>query len=143
MAVTAAETGILIVGTLHSNGAAHTVDRMINVFPASERPRIRTMLSTSLCGVISQQLVRRAVGKGQLAALEILINNAASGNIIREGKTSQLTGVIERGALLGMKSLDHSLRSLLDAKLITGNEAYRKAVSKGEFEQFREQEPAV
>ncbi len=143
MAVTAAETGILIVGTLHSNGAAHTVDRMINVFPASERPRIRTMLSTSLCGVISQQLVRRAVGKGQLAALEILINNAASGNIIREGKTSQLTGVIERGALLGMKSLDHSLRSLLDAKLITGSEAYRKAVSKGEFEQFREQEPAV
>ncbi|HEY7496479.1 MAG TPA: type IV pilus twitching motility protein PilT [Candidatus Tectomicrobia bacterium] len=140
LAVTAAETGILILGTLHTNGAASTVDRMINVFPASEQPRIRTMLSTSLCGVISQQLVRRADGKGRLAAVEILINNAATANIIREGKTGQLAGVIERGALLGMQSLDNSLRSMLDAKLITGSEAYRKAVNKSEFEQFWEQE---
>jgi twitching motility protein PilT len=140
LAVTAAETGILILGTLHTNGAASTVDRMINVFPASEQPRIRTMLSTSLRGVISQQLVRRADGKGRLAAVEILISNAATGNIIREGKTSQLVGVIERGALLGMQSLDNSLRSMLDAKLITGHEAYKKAVNKNDFEQFWEQE---
>jgi twitching motility protein PilT len=143
LAVTAAETGILILGTLHTNGAAATVDRVINVFSASEQPRIRMMLSTSLTGVISQQLVRRADGKGRLAALEILINNAATANIIREGKTGQLVGVIERGALLGMQSLDHSLRSMLEAKLITGNEAYRKAVNKSEFEPFREQEAAV
>jgi twitching motility protein PilT len=98
------------------------------------------MLSTSLRGVISQQLVRRADGKGRLAAVEILINNAATANIIREGKTGQLMGVIERGALLGMQSLDNSLRRMLDAKLITGSEAYRKAVNKSEFEQFWEQE---
>ena len=140
LAVTAAETGILILGTLHTNGAAATVDRMINVFPAIEQARIRTMLSTSLRGVISQQLVRRADGKGRLAAVEILINNAATANIIREGKTNQLAGVIERGALLGMQSLDNALRHLLDAKLITGHEAYKKAVNKSEFEQFWEQE---
>jgi twitching motility protein PilT len=98
------------------------------------------MLSTSLTGVISQQLVRRADGKGRLAALEILINNTATANIMREGKTAQLAGVIERGALLGMQSLDQSLRNMLDAKLISGLEAYRKAIYKTEFEQFCEQE---
>ncbi len=143
LAVTAAETGVLVLASLHTNGATYAVDRIINVFPASERLRIRTMLSTSLCGVISQQLVRRAVGKGQLAAFEILINNTATANILREGKTNQLAGVIERSALLGMQSLDHSLHRFLDARLITGNEAYRKAVNKAEFEQFREQEPLV
>jgi twitching motility protein PilT len=136
LALTAAETGILVLGTLHTNGAPATIDRLINVFPAHDQPRIRTMLSTSLTGVISQQLVRRADGKGRLAALEILINNAATGNIIREGKTPQLAGVIERGALLGMQSLDQSLRSMVEAKLITGLEAYRKAVNKTEFERF-------
>ncbi len=143
LAVTAAETGILILGTLHTNGAAATVDRIINVFPASEQPRIRAMLSTSLRGVISQQLARRADGKGRLAALEILLNTPAAAHIIREGKTSQLSGVIERGGLLGMQSLDNALRHLLDAKLISGNEAYLKAVNKGEFESFCEQEAAV
>jgi twitching motility protein PilT len=140
LALTAAETGILVLGTLHTNGAAATIDRLINVFPASDQPRIRTMLSTSLTGVISQQLVRRADGKGRLAALEILINNTATANIMREGKTAQLAGVIERGALLGMQSLDQSLRHMLDAKLISGLEAYRKAIHKTEFEQFCAQE---
>lgn len=143
LAVTAAETGILVLGTLHTNGAASTVDRIINVFPASEQPRIRAMLSTSLRGAVSQQLVRRADGKGRLAALEILINNTAAANIIREGKTSQLVGIMERGALFGMQSLDNSLRGMLDAKLITGNEAYLKAVNKSGFEQFRVQEISV
>jgi twitching motility protein PilT len=140
LAITAAETGILVLGTLHSNGSAATIDRLINVFPASDQPRIRAMLSTSLTGVISQQLVRRADGKGRLAALEILLNNPATANIIREGKAHQLGGVIERGALLGMQSLDHSLRSMFEAKLITGNEAYRKAINKTEFERFCEQD---
>lgn len=140
LAVTAAETGILILGTLHTNGAAATVDRLINAFHASEQPRIRTMLSTSLCGVISQQLVRRADGKGRLAAMEILINNTATANMIREGKTAQLIGVIERGGLLGMQSLDHALRTFLDAKLITAAEAYHKAVNKSAFDALRVQE---
>jgi twitching motility protein PilT len=140
LTITAAETGILVLGTLHSNGAAATIDRLINVFPASDQPRIRAMLSTSLTGVIAQQLVRRADGKGRLAALEILLNNTATANLIREGKAHQLGGVIERGALLGMQSLDHALRSMFEAKLITGNEAYRKAIHKTEFEQFCEQD---
>lgn len=140
LAVTAAETGILILGTLHTNGAAATVDRMINVFPASDQPRIRAMLSTTLRSVISQQLVRQADGKGRLAALEILFNTAATANLIREGKTSQITNVIQAGASMGMQSLDSVLHGFVDAKLITGNEAYRKAVNKDEFESYREQE---
>ncbi len=140
LAVTAAETGILILGTLHTNGAAATVDRMINVFPASEQPRIRAMLSTTLRSVISQQLVRRADGKGRLAALEILLNTAATANLIREGKTSQILNVIQAGASMGMQSLDSVLHGLFDSKLITGNEAYRKALNKEEFASYRDQE---
>lgn len=140
LAVTAAETGILILATLHTTGAAASIDRMVNVFPAAEQPRIRAMLSTSLCGVISQQLLRRADGRGRLAAIEVLVNNPAVSNIIREGKTEQLTTVIQAGALVGMQTLDNALRHLLDAKLISGSEAYRKAQNKAAFEQFREQE---
>jgi twitching motility protein PilT len=102
------------------------------------------MLATSLCGVVSQQLVRRADGKGMVAAVEVLVNNAAVSNILREGKTDLLTSVIQSGALVGMQTLDSSLRRLMDAKLIGGGEAYRKAANKAAFEQFRErdEEPA-
>lgn len=140
LAVTAAETGILVLGTLHTNGAAATVDRVINVFPVEVQPRIRAMLSSSLRGVVSQQLVRRADGKGRLAALEILVNTAAVANLIREGKSDKIINVIQSGALLGMQSLDHALRRLLDEKLITADEAYTKAVNKPDFEPLREQE---
>jgi len=133
LAVTAAETGLLVFATLHTNGAAATVDRVINVFPASDQPRIRTMLSTSLRSVISQQLLRRADGRGQVTACEVLINNPAIANLIREGKTHQIAGVLERSALLGMQSLDNALRSLLDAQLITVQEAYQRAVQKQAF----------
>lgn len=139
LAVTAAEMGILILATLHTNGAAAAVDRIINVFPPGEEPYIRTMLSTSLCGVISQQLVKTADNRGRLAAVETLINNSASSNIIREGKTEQLENVIQAGALQGMQNIDTALRRLLDEKLITGEEAYRKARQKSNFEQYREQ----
>ena len=144
LAVTAAETGILVLATLHTNGAVATVDRMVSVFPAAEQTLIRSMLSTSLCGVVSQQLLRRIDGKGMVAAVEILVNNAAVANILREGKTDLLTSVIQSGALVGMQTLDNSLRHLLDAKLISGSEAYRKASNKSAFEQFRERdgEPA-
>jgi twitching motility protein PilT len=140
LAVTAAEMGILILGTLHTNGAAAAVDRVINVFPPGEEPYIRSMLSTSLCGVISQQLVKTADNRGRLAAVEILINNSATSNIIREGKTEQLETIIQGGALQGMQSIDMALRRLLDEKLITGEEAYRKARLKNNFEQYREQD---
>lgn len=140
LAVTAAEMGLLVFATLHTNGAAATVDRVINVFPAEEQPRIRSMLSTSLRSVISQQLIRRADGRGQAVACEVLINNAAVGNLIREGKTSQIAGVLERSALLGMQSLDHALRSLLDAQIISWDEAYRRALHKQTFAPTQEQE---
>jgi twitching motility protein PilT len=133
LAVTAAETGLLVFATLHTNSAAATVDRVINVFPASDQPRLRTMLSTSLRSVISQQLVRRADGRGQVVACEVLINNPAIANLIREGKTHQIAGVLERSALLGMQSLDNALRSLLDAQLITPQEAYQRAIHKQAF----------
>ena len=140
LAVTAAETGLLVLATLHTSGAAATVDRMVSVFPAGEQMLIRSMLATSLCGVVSQQLVRRADGKGMVAAVEVLVNNAAVSNILREGKTDLLTSVIQSGALVGMQTLDSALRRLMDAKLISGGEAYRKAANKAAFEQFRERD---
>lgn len=136
LAVTAAEVGILVFGTLHTTTATAAVERIINVFPAGEESYIRTTLSTSLCGIISQQLLRRANGKGRIAAAEILINNSAASNIIRSGKADQLMSVIQAGAMQGMQSLDHALRKMLDAKLITGRDAYAKAIDKGQFEQF-------
>ena len=138
LAVTAAEMGILVLGTLHTNGAAPTVDRIINAFPPSDEPYIRTMLSTSLCGIISQQLLRTADNKNRIAAVEVLINNSAVANIIREGKADQLENVIQGGALQGMQAMDTVLRRYLDEKLITGNEAYRVARQKSAFEQYKE-----
>ena len=140
LAITAAEMGLLVFATLHTNGAAATIDRIINVFPASEQSRIRTMLSTSLRSVISQQLVRRADGRGQVVACEVLLNNPAIANLIREGKTQQIAGVLERSALLGMQSLDNALRSLLDAHLITPHEAWQRAVHKSAFASSQAQE---
>ncbi len=138
LALTAAEMGILVMATLHTSGAASSVDRIINVFPPGEEAFVRTMLSTSLVGVISQQLLPTADRKGRVAALEIMINNAAVANLIREGKTEQLDNVIQSGGMQGMQRMDTALRRLLDAKLITGEDAYMKARNKAEFEQFRD-----
>jgi twitching motility protein PilT len=96
------------------------------------------MLSTSLCGIISQQLLRTADNKDRVAAVEILVNNSATANIMREGKTEQLENVIQGGALQGMQAMDTVLRRFLDEKLISGNEAYRVARNKAAFEQYRE-----
>lgn len=143
LAVTAAETGILVFGTLHTNGAAATVDRIVNVFPPGDQGRIRSMLSTSLLGVVSQQLVKKSDGKGRVAALEILVNNPAVSNILRDGKTEQIATAIQSGSLQGMQSMDTALRKLMDAKLITGKEAYRKAINKREFDMYAEPELAA
>jgi twitching motility protein PilT len=143
LAVTAAEMGILILATLHTNGAAAAIDRIINVFPPGEEPYIRTMLSTSLVGVISQQLVTTADNRGRLAAVETLINNSAVSNIIREGKTEQLENVIQGGGMQGMQTIDTALHRLLDEKRITGEEAYRKARQKVNFEHYREKDEST
>jgi twitching motility protein PilT len=136
IAVTAAETGILVMGTLHTNSAASTVDRIINTFPSDKQPHIRTMLSTSLRGVVAQQLIKRANGKGRVAAMEILVNNNAIGNLIRQGKIDQIENTMQSSAQAGMQTMDTALRSLVRRRDITGEEAYLKALKKENFKDF-------
>jgi twitching motility protein PilT len=138
IAVTAAEMGILVMGTLHTNGAAPTVDRLVNAFPSDKQPHVRTMLSTSLRGVVSQQLIPKADKGGRVAALEILINTPAVANLIRQGKMDQLENAMQSGAASGMRLMDTAIQQLLDAKAISGKEAYKKAINKARFEQYRE-----
>jgi len=138
LAITAAEMGILVMATVHTSGAASTVDRIINVFPPKEEAFIRTILSTSLCAVVSQQLLKTADNKGRVAAIEIMINNAAISNSIREGKTEQIDNIIQSGVMQGMQRMDTAIRRLLDAEKITGEEAYAKAQIKGDFEHLRD-----
>ena len=138
IAVTAAEMGILVMGTLHTNGAAPTVDRMVNVFPSDKQSHVRTMLSTSLRGVVSQQLLQRADKQGRVAALEILLNTPACSNLIRQGKLDQLENVMQSGAQLGMRTMDSAIQQLLDRRQITGREAHKKAINKLKFEELKE-----
>src|ERR1700716_3390201 len=123
IAVTAAERGILVMGTLHTNGAAATVDRLVNAFPADKQPHVRTMLSTSLRGVVSQQLIPKVDKQGRVAALEILINTPAVANLIRQGKMDQLENAMQSGAATGMKLMDMAIQALMDQRQITGKEA--------------------
>jgi twitching motility protein PilT len=138
IAVTAAEMGILVMGTLHTNGAAPTVDRMVNAFPADKQSHVRAMLSTSLRGVISQQLIPRAGKPGRVAALEILVNTPAVANLIRQGKLDQLENTMQSGASFGMKTMDSAIQELLDKAVITGKDAYRKAINKAKFEPVKD-----
>ena len=132
LAITAAETGHLVFGTLHTSSAAKTVDRLVNVFPTTQQEQIRTMLAESMRGVVAQQLLRTVDGK-RCAALEILKVNAASANLIREGKTFQLPSVIQTGRKDGMQLMDQALQELLNAKRIDIDEARRFALNKGLF----------
>src|ERR1700678_648707 len=138
MAVTAAEMGILVMGTLHTNGAGPTVDRLVNAFPADKQSHVRTMLSTSLRGVVSQQLLKRADGSGRVAVLEILINTPATANLIRQGKLDQLENAMQTGGAFGMRLMDTAIQGLLEQRQITGKEAFKKAINKSRFEQYRE-----
>ena len=137
-AITAAEMGILVMGTLHTNGAAQTVDRMVNAFPADKQSHVRTMLSTSLRGVVSQQLLQRADGQGRCAALEIVVNTPASANLIRQGKLDQIETVMQAGGAHGMRTMDTAIQQLLDQGMISGREAYKKAINKARFEAGRD-----
>ncbi len=138
IAVTAAEMGILVLGTLHTNGAAPTVDRLVHGFPADKQDHIRTMLSTSLRGVISQQLVRRKDGKGRVAALEIMINTSAVANLLRQGKLDQLENAMQSGAQFGMCTMDSSLMKLYEQAMISGMDAYQQAINKDKFERIKD-----
>ena len=138
IAVTAAEMGILVMATLHTNGAAATVDRLVNAFPADKQPHVRTMLSTSLRGVVSQQLIPKPNKQGRVAALEILINTPAVANLIRQGKMDQLENAMQSGTATGMKLMDVAIQALLDSKQISGKDAFIKSINKSKFEQYRE-----
>jgi twitching motility protein PilT len=138
IAVTAAEMGILVMGTLHTNGAAATVDRIVNAFPTDKQGHVRTMLSTSLRGVISQQLIQRADKRGRVAALEILVNTPAVSNLIRQGKLDQLENTMQSGGLQGMRTMDSAIQELLDKGMITGRAAFEKSINKPRFEHLKE-----
>lgn len=137
IAVTAAEMGILVMGTLHTNGAAQTVDRIINSFPADKQSHIRTMISTSLRGVVSQQLLPTCHEPGRAAALEIMINTPAVSNLIRQGKLDQLETAIQSGGNIGMKTMDGALLDLVNKGWVSGEEAYLQATNKTKFENLR------
>jgi twitching motility protein PilT len=139
-AITAAEMGILVMATLHTNGAAATVDRIVNAFPADKQNHVRTMLSTSLRGVVSQQLVSRKGSPGRVAALEVLINTPAAANLIRQGKIDQLESTMQSGAAAGMRTMDSAIDQLLEQGLISGRSAYEKSINKAKFEPIREQD---
>ncbi len=136
LALTAAETGLLVCGTLHTNNARKTVDRVIDAFPADQQELIRTMLSTSLRGVVAQLLFKRADGQGRLAVNEVLIANSAVAAIIREGATYKLNDVLKSGRADGMQLMDDSIEHLLHQKLISGSEAYMKCIDKQRFVQY-------
>lgn len=136
LAVTAAETGIMVLGTLHTNSAASTVDRIINAFPTNKQDHIRTMLSTSLRAVISQQLIKNKDGNGRAAAVEIMVNTPAMANIIREGKTDQIDNSIQGGRSFGMQSMDTAIKKLLNDEKITPEAAFESANDKSQFTQY-------
>ena len=130
LAITASETGHLVLGTLHTGNAARTLDRVLDVFPTDQREQIRVMVSESLRGIVSQQLVPRMDGKGRALAVEILMNTPAVANVIREGKTFMLPGIIQTGGKLGMRLMDDSLLDLYAKGLISQEEAMARADQK-------------
>jgi twitching motility protein PilT len=127
LAITAAETGHLVLGTLHTSNASRTLDRLLDVFPVDQQEQIRIMVSESLRGIISQQLVPRADGKSRVLALEILTNTPAVANVIREAKTFMLPGIIQTGKKQGMQAMDDALAALAERGLISREEAEARA----------------
>jgi twitching motility protein PilT len=132
LALTAAETGHLVFGTLHTSSAAKTIDRIVDVFPAGEKEMVRSMLSESLRAVISQTLLKK-VGGGRIAAHEIMIGTAAIRNLIREGKIAQMYSAIQTGQAIGMQTLDQCLQELLRKGLVSREEARYRAQNKDAF----------
>ncbi|MGZ5080022.1 MAG: type IV pilus twitching motility protein PilT [Usitatibacter sp.] len=133
LAMTAAETGHLVFGTLHTSSAAKTVDRIIDVFPAAEKEMIRAMLSESLRAVISQTLCKTKDGSGRVAAHEIMIGTPAIRNLIREAKVAQMYSAIQTGQAIGMQTLDQNLQELVKRNLVSIPEARNKAANKDAF----------
>jgi twitching motility protein PilT len=132
LALSAAETGHLVFGTLHTSSAAKTIDRVVDVFPAAEKEMVRSMLSESLRAVISQTLLKK-IGGGRVAAHEIMLGTPAIRNLIRENKIAQMYSAIQTGQSIGMQTLDQNLQELLNKGLISKDEAIKKAANKEAF----------
>jgi twitching motility protein PilT len=136
LAITAAETGHLVFATLHTTDAIQTVDRIIDVFPTHQQQQIRVQLAVNLIGVVSQSLLKRADGKGRIAAFETMVATPAVRNLIREGKTFQLGSIIQIGAKEGMVDLDQSLARLVAEGTVTHDDALEKCAQSLQFEQY-------
>jgi twitching motility protein PilT len=141
LAIEAAATGHLVFGTLHTQSAAKTVDRIIDVFPANQQEQIRSTLSDSLKAVVAQTLFKRVDVKGRCAALEILISTPACANLIRENKTFQIPSVIQTGRKYGMQSLDNAIEDLLKKGWISAEEAYSRCIDKAKFAPYLTRKP--
>lgn len=133
LALTCAELGILVFGTLHTNSAAKTIDRIISAFPADQQAQTRTMLSESLKAVVAQQLLKTRDGRGRCAAIEVLIGSSALASIIREGKITQVGSLIQTGRTQGMQTMDQHLQELLEQGKISKEAAREKAMDKNLF----------
>lgn len=142
LALTAAETGLLVFGTLHTNNARKTVDRIIDVFPSDQQSQVRTMLAASLRGVVAQLLMKKSDGKGRAAVNEIMVSNSAVSAIIREGATQKLYDVIIGGKAQGMQFMDDAIWQKLRDGYVTPMEAYMKAIDKNRFKNFLPPEDA-
>jgi len=139
LALTAAETGLLVFGTLHTNNARKTIDRIVDAFPSDQQEQIRTMLANSLRGVVAQLLFKRKDGKGRLALNEIMVATPAVGAVVREGATVKLSDVIKTGRADGMQLMDDAIWNAMEQQLISGDEAYMKSIDKQRFEAYRGQ----
>ncbi len=138
LALSSAERGMMVFGTLHTNSAAKTIDRIVDVFPVKQKLAVRTMLAASLRGICSQVLCRRADGRGRCCATEILIGTPALANVIREGTVAKIRNIMQSGKSMGMRLMDDCLHELLEAGETSGREAYMKAFDKGRFSGVKE-----
>ena len=143
LALTAAEMGLLVFGTLHTNGAAKTIDRIVDAFPADDQDMVRLSLSESLSAVVSQLLLPTADGRGRVAVHEILLRTPGLANVIREGNTPMLASIIQSGKNVGMQNMDDALFALAKEGKIHGDDAYRSAREKQRFEPLAAKKPAA
>jgi twitching motility protein PilT len=139
LALQLASFGILVFATVHTNSAPATIDRIINAFPSDEQPQVRGMLAESLVGVVAQQLLKTADGKGRIAAHEILIGTSGVSAIIREGKTFQIASLMQSGQAVGMQTMDMALERLVQKGTITAEAALEKAIDKESFQRLMKQ----
>ena len=142
LAITAAEMGVLVFGTLHTNNAAKTIDRLIDAFPSDQQAQVRTMLSESIAGIVSQLLLPTADGKGRCAVNEILFKTPGLPNVIREGNTPMIYSIIQGGKTQGMQMMDDALMALVEQGRVSAHDAAAKALDKGRFENLGVKKPA-